>query len=276
MSNTANKVVLITGASAGIGKTTARQLLTEGYTVYGAARRVEKMSDLKEEGINVIKMDVTDDITMVKDVNLIIKEQGRIDVLINNAGYGSYGAIEDVELSEAKRQFEVNVFGLARLTQLVLPHMRKNNFGKIVNISSVGGKMYVPMGGWYNSTKFAVEGLSDCLRYEAKQFGIDVIVIEPGGINSEWSDITIDNLLKMSGDTSYSDLAQKVANLLKTSYENPKTSDPQVIADTISKALKSKNPKTRYAAGHMAKTILFFRKIFSVKRFDKMLASRLK
>ena len=130
------KVVLITGASSGIGKSTAKQLLKEGHTVYGAARRVEKMTDLKNEGAHIIALDVADDSSMVAAVNQIINEQGGIDVLVNNAGYGSYGAIEDVEISEAKRQFEVNIFGLARLTQLVLPYMRKNRSGKIINISS--------------------------------------------------------------------------------------------------------------------------------------------
>lgn len=270
------KVVLITGASSGIGKATAKQLLSEGMIVYGVARRIEKMADLKAEGMNVLKMDVTVDLTMVEGVNRIIEEQGRIDILVNNAGYGSYGAIEDVPLSEAKRQFEVNVFGLARLIQLVLPNMRKNKFGKIINITSMGGKIYSPMGGWYHATKFALEGLSDCLRFETKPFGIDVIVIEPGVIKTEWGDIACSGLMKTSGDTSYSGIASKLVNLFKKSYNDPKASDPEVIARTISRAINAKNPKTRYAEGHNAKTFLFIRKILSDKMFDKVMAASLK
>jgi short-subunit dehydrogenase len=276
MKNANETVVLMTGASSGIGKATAKRLLQESYIVYGTARRVEKMADLKEMGAHILAMDVTDDAAIVDGVNHIAEENDGVDVLINNAGYGSYGAIEDVDMAEARRQFEVNVFGLAGLTQLVLPYMRQNKYGKIVNITSMGGKIYTPFGGWYHATKFAVEALSDCLRFETKQFGIDVIVIEPGGIKTEWSDIAIDSLLKTSGNTAYSNLAHKAANLMKSSYENPKISEPKVIADTILKAITSKNPKARYAEGYMAKTYLFFRRILSDRMFDRLLYSLLK
>ena len=234
------------------------------------------MADLKEMGAHVLAMDVTDDASMAAGVNHIVKEHGRVDVLINNAGYGSYGAIEDIAMAEAKRQFEVNVFGLARLIQLVLPYMRKNRYGKIVNITSMGGKIYTPLGGWYHATKFAAEALSDCLRLETKPFGIDVIVIEPGGIKTEWGDITGELLLKTSGKTAYADLAQKAAGLLRRSYEDPRISEPKVIADAILKAITARNPKTRYVAGYMAKTYLFFRRILPDKMFDKLLFSALK
>jgi len=265
------KVVFITGASSGIGEATAMLLHKEGCRVYAAARRIEKMEHLQAQGIRVIKMDVTHDDEMVAGVERIIKEQGKIDILVNNAGYGSYGAIEDVPLPEARRQFEVNIFGLARLAQLVLPHMRENHYGKIVNISSMGGKFCTPMGGWYHATKYALEGLSDCLRMETREFGIDVIIIEPGLIKSEWGDIAVDAMLKMSGRTAYSKLAQAEARMYKKSYADPKSSNPQVIAQVILKALTSKNPKTRYAAGYRAKTFLFFRKILSDKIFDKLM-----
>ena len=158
---TMNKVALVTGASSGIGKETARLLVQNGYTVYGAARRLEKMADLENEGVKLIAMDVTDEASMVSGVNEILQTENRIDLLVNNAGYGSFGALEDVPLSEAKYQFEVNIFGLARLTQLVLPTMRAQHSGRIINISSIGGSLGEPHGAWYHATKYALEGLSD-------------------------------------------------------------------------------------------------------------------
>src|SRR5512139_4283396 len=182
MTQTPPRVALVTGGSSGIGECTVRELLDAGFVVYAVARRVERMQALSEAGAHVFAMDVTDDDSMVAGVQRIIDEQGRIDVLVNNAGYGSYGAVEDVPIDEARRQFEVNVFGLARLTQLVTPHMRRRESGTIVNISSIGGKIYEPLGSWYHATKFAVEGLSDSLRVELKPHGIDVVIIEPGAI----------------------------------------------------------------------------------------------
>jgi len=269
-------VVLLTGASSGIGRATAQQLLDRGYVVYAAARRVEKMEDLEQVGAQILEMDVTDDASMVQGIERIAQQHGGVDVLINNAGYGSYGAIEDVDMAEAKRQFEVNVFGLARLTQLVLPHMRQNRFGKVVNITSMGGKIYTPLGGWYHATKFAVEALSDCLRVETKSFGIDVIVVEPGGIKTEWGGIAGEHLLKTSGKTTYADLAEKTARMFKDTYENPKVSEPEVIAETILNAITARRPKTRYVAGYMARTFLFLRRVLSDKMFDRLLLSSLK
>lgn len=179
------RTVLVTGASSGIGKATTLKLLSEGYRVYASARNLAKLESLAAKGAEILKLDVTQDHSMQSGVDRILQECGRLDILINNAGYGSYGALEDVAIDEAKYQFEVNVFGLGRLTQLVLPHMRRQSSGKIVNITSVGGKIYEPLGSWYHATKFAVEGLSDCLRLELKPFGIDVIIIEPGPIKTE-------------------------------------------------------------------------------------------
>jgi short-subunit dehydrogenase len=260
------KVVLITGASSGIGEASAVRLQKRGFIVYAAARRIDRMAKLKEKGINILKMDVTDDKSMKDGVDQIIKDQGKIHILVNNAGYGSYGALEDVPIAEAKYQFEVNIFGLARLIQLVLPYMRKNNYGKIVNISSIGGKIYEPLGSWYHATKFALEGLSDCLRLEVKNFGIDVIVVEPGGIRTEWGKIALDNLLKTSGNTDYKDLAQNGVNFFKAADKIG--SVPDVIAKVIEKSIMAGKPKTRYAAGAGAGIILFLRKILSDKAFD--------
>jgi short-subunit dehydrogenase len=272
-----NQVVLITGASAGMGKETAKSLLQAGYIVYGAARRVDKMSDLKSLGAKIIAMDVTDEASMVRGVQEIIHAEGRIDILINNAGFGSYGAIEDVSISDAKYQLDVNLFGLARLTQLVLPHMRKQHSGKIVNVTSIGGKMATPLGGWYHASKFAVEGLSDSLRLEVKPFGIDVIVIEPGGIKTEWADIAMDNLKRVSGNTAYKQLTNVVTDMAaKLTEKTDKNADPSVIAELIQKVIRLKHPKARYARGYMAGIVLFMKRWLSDAMFDKMIMSQLK
>jgi NAD(P)-dependent dehydrogenase (short-subunit alcohol dehydrogenase family) len=264
-----SKVVLVTGASSGIGLETARLLAQKGYTVYGAARRIERMSELKAAGVNLLAIDVTDDASMVKGVNDILQKENRIDVLVNNAGYGSYGALEDVPISEGRYQFEVNIFGLARLTQLVLPHMRKQGWGRIINISSIGGRIGEPHGAWYHATKFAVEGLSDSLRMELKEFGIDVVVIQPGAIVTQWATIATENMLKTSGNTAYKALVQKHAKMFSTADKNG--SPPIVIARTIAKAVEARRPRTRYAAGAMAKPILFARKILSDRMFDRVM-----
>jgi len=268
------RIALVTGASSGIGKETAKLLAQKGFTVYGAARRVEKMTELKDAGVKLLTMDVTDEDSMVKGVNEILRNENRIDILVNNAGYGSFGALEDVPITEAKYQFEVNIFGLARLTQLVLPTMRKQHSGKIINISSIGGKLGEPHGVWYHATKYAVEGLSDSLRMELKQFGINVVIIEPGAIITEWNSIARENLLKVSGNSDYKILANKHANMLEKFDKNG--SKPIVVAKTIVKAALAKRPKTRYATGGGAKVILFFRRILSDKMFDTVFLSLMK
>lgn len=267
------KVVLITGASAGMGKETAVLLHKAGYAVYGAARRLDKMNDIRAMGVRVLNMDVTDEESMVKGVDTIIREEGRIDVLINNAGFGSHGAVEDVPLSDARYQLEVNVLGTARLTQLVLPFMHRQHSGKIVNISSIGGKFALPLGGWYHASKFALEALSDSLRSEVRPFGIDVIVIEPGGVKSEWSDIAAENLVKNSGHSIYKNMATKLAELVKT--QGHRAAEPIVIARLIQKAIESRKPKTRYSGGLMAKPLLFLRRILSDRMMDRLFMSQL-
>jgi short-subunit dehydrogenase len=268
------KVILITGASSGMGKEFARDLHKDGHIVYGAARRVDKMDDLKKQGVNILPLDVTDDAAMVKSIETIIKKEGRIDVLINNAGFGSYGAIEDVPIADAKYQLDVNVFGAARLIQLVIPYMRKEHFGRIINISSIGGKLALPLGGWYHASKFALEALSDSLRNEVEQFGIDVVVIEPGGVKSEWAGIAHDNLKKISGQGVYKKLVDAFARGLGQADKG--SPEPIVIVDLVRKAIEAKKPKTRYAAGFMAKPALFMRWLLPDRMFDKMMMSRFK
>ncbi len=268
------KTVLITGASAGIGKVTAIYLAQNGYNVYGAARRTEKMDELKNFGIKPVALDVTKDESVTSCVNQILEEAGSVDILVNNAGFGSYGAVEDVSMADARYQFEVNVFGAMRIAQLVLPKMRENRYGKIVNISSVGGKNAFPLGGWYHASKFALEALSDSMRNEVRQFGIDVIVIEPGGIKSEWGNIAFDSLLKVSGNTAYKVLAAKTHKAFTKQMHN--IPEPIVIAKVIKKGIEAENPETRYAAGHMASTVLLMGKILPDKLLDKLIMSQLK
>jgi NAD(P)-dependent dehydrogenase (short-subunit alcohol dehydrogenase family) len=268
------KIVLITGASSGMGKETALLLAQNGYIVYGAARRVDKMSGLQQAGITTLAMDVTNEESMVDGINQIIAKEGKIDILINNAGFGSYGAVEDVAITDARYQLEVNLFGAARLIQLVLPYMRQQCWGKIVNISSIGGKIATPFGGWYHASKFALEGLSDSMRNEVRPFGIDIILIEPGGIKTEWGSIAFDNLIKNSSNSAYKEPVTKFANSFKD--VNDKTPEPIIIARLIKKSIEAAKPKARYSAGYMAKPALIGRKLLSDRIFDKMMMSQIK
>lgn len=263
------KIVLITGASSGIGQACVRKFLDIGFVVYAAARRVEKMSYMEELGVRLINLDLTNDNSMINCINEIYKKEDRIDVLVNNAGYGSYGALEDVNIQEAKHQYEVNVFGLARMIQLVLPIMRKNKTGKIINISSIGGKIHIPLGSWYHSSKYAVEGLSDCLRTELKEFDIDVILIQPGIIKTEWLDICINKLKSTTGNGPYRIASEKQIKSMQEVYDN-NFSKPEVVADTIIKSVTARKPKTRYAVGKMA-YLLTVRKFVSDRLFDKLI-----
>ncbi|MFG1820282.1 oxidoreductase [Kribbella sp. NPDC049174] len=262
------KIALVTGASSGIGEATARKLHGLGFTVYGAARRVDRMEKLAADGIRPLAMDVTDEDSMQSGIERILAESGRIDVLVNNAGYGSYGALEEVPLSEARYQFEVNVFGAARLIQLVLPGMRAQRSGRIVNISSMGGKIYTPLGGWYHGTKFALEALSDCLRLEVKPFGIDVVVIEPGGIRTEWGGIAADNLRKVSAAGPYANQAEAMAKSMDSEMADRRSSPPTVIADAIAKAVTARRPRTRYLVGFAAKPLVTLRRLLPDRAFD--------
>lgn len=264
------KVALVTGASSGIGYQTALDLKEAGLIVYGAARRTDKLEGLKQQGIKTIELDVTDDESMTNCVADIIKAEGRVDVLVNNAGYGSYGAIEDVPMEEARRQIEVNIFGLARMTQLVLPSMRKNKFGRIINVSSMGGKIYTSFGGWYHATKHAVEGFSDCLRLEVESFGIDVVIIEPGGIKTNWGMIASENLKKTSAKGAYKTAANQAADNMKTMYSGNGLSSPKVISKAITNASTVKKPKTRYLIGYGAKPFVFLRRLLSDRMFDRI------
>jgi NAD(P)-dependent dehydrogenase (short-subunit alcohol dehydrogenase family) len=267
------RVALVTGASAGIGKCIVRRLLRDGWTVYGGARRVRNMADIQSEGASVLALDVTDDASMSAAVQSILQTEGRIDALVNNAGYGSYGAIEDVPIAEARRQFEVNVFGAARLAQLVLPGMRAAGAGRIVNISSMGGRIWMPIGGWYHATKHALEVLSDALRVETRPFGIDVVVIQPGAIESEWSAIAADNLRRTSGNSVYREVIEPMARVLEH-YD--KAASPEVVAAAVSRALNSPRPRRRYATPLDAKVLIFLRWLLPDALFERLLKAALR
>ncbi|MCB9081995.1 MAG: oxidoreductase [Lewinellaceae bacterium] len=270
------QVVLVTGASSGIGKEVARQLLQDGHTVYVAARRIDQMEDLRALGAHPLKMDITIDADIVAVVKTIEENHGGVEVLVNNAGYAIYGAMEDTEIADARRQFEVNLFGLARLTQLVLPYMRSKKQGRIINVSSMGGKIYTPLGSWYHATKHALEGWSDCLRLELAPFGIDVVIIEPGAIQSEFGDVMLQPMMARSGNSPYQHLARAVDRSVRNTYEKGDSSPAAVIARVISQAVKARRPKTRYAAGKYAKPLLFVRRYFSDRFFDWVVSTQIK
>jgi short-subunit dehydrogenase len=265
------KVALVTGASSGIGDQTAQQLREKGFEVYGVARRVERMADLAERGVHIFAMDVTDDGSMVEGVRRVVDEQGHIDVLVNNAGYGSYGAVEDVSIDEARRQFEVNVFGLARLTQLVIPHMRAQGSGRIINISSIGGKFYEPLGAWYHATKFAVEGFSDSLRMELKPFGIDVVIIEPAAIVTEWSTIARDKLVEASRGGAYEDRAERIRATMERGDTGMAATQPDVVARKIVHAATTRHPRARYPVGRGGGSLLFARLVLPDRAMDAVI-----
>ncbi len=268
------KVILITGASSGMGKESAKVLIQQGHTVYTVARRIDQMQDLKSIGGHPIQMDVTVESDIQHVVDTIIQQEGKIDVLWNNAGYGLYGSVEDIPVVEARQQFEVNLFGLAAITQKVLPFMRKANAGTIINTSSMGGKMYTPMGAWYHASKHALEGFSDCLRLELKQFNINVVILEPGIIVTEFGEVMLKNISKFSSKGAYASLTNKLVTATKKMYESGQGSKTTVISKTISKIVNELKPKTRYRVGMWAKPMVWLRIYLGDKIFDKIVMSQ--
>lgn len=264
------KVALVTGASSGIGEATVKTLLAAGYTVFAAARRQERMRELERQGAILLALDLTDDASIVRAAEQVLSTQGRIDVLVNNAGYGSYGAVEDVPMDEARRQFEVNVFGLARLSQLLTPIMRQQRSGTILNVTSIGGKFGEPLGGWYHATKFAVEGLSDCMRMELARFGIHVVVVEPGAIRTEWGGIALESALRYSGSTAYAELAREKAAFFGNA-DSGLGADPSVVAKGILRILRARRPRTRYAIGGGAPIFLALVRLLPDRALDRLM-----
>jgi len=268
MQKTQDPVAIVTGASSGIGKSVARKLLKKGYRVHAAARRTDAMDDLTTLGARVHYLDLTKPASIEAFVASVLAEGDRIDVLVNNAGYGSYGAVEEIPMADARAQMDVNVFGLAHVIQLVLPSMRRRRTGRILNVSSIGGKIWSPLGAWYHASKFAVEGFSDCLRNELRPFGIDVVLIEPAGTVTEWTAVALDNARKVSGSGPYATILDGAAAMF-TSEQGQQSADD--CAGVVVHAATVAKPKARYATSPAAHIILFLRWILSDAAFDGLL-----
>lgn len=268
----AKQVAIITGISSGMGRAAAIMFNERGWIVYGGARRVERLQDLADMGIKVQALDVTDPDSNKALVARVLDEQGRIDALINNAGYGEYGPLEEVSIAKAKQQFEVNLFGLADITQLVLPVMRAQKSGRIVNNSSIGGRLYAPLGGWYHASKHALEAYSDVLRLEVKRFGIQVSVIEPGGTKTEWGEIANENGMANTDKSSpYYGLVQAFAKAT-TEGSNFPLAMPEKIAELMWHAVTDKKAKTRYLPGAFEKLSAFMARKLPTRMFDAIIS----
>jgi NAD(P)-dependent dehydrogenase (short-subunit alcohol dehydrogenase family) len=244
-----SKAVLITGCSTGIGRATAQQLAKDGWKVYATARRLESIEDLTADGCETLALDVTDEASMEAAVDAVIAAEGAVGVLINNAGYSQSGAVESIPMEIVRRQFDTNVFGLVRMCQLCLPGMREQHWGKVVNIGSMGGKMTFPGGGFYHATKYAVEAISDAMRFELRGFGVDVILIEPGLITTNFADAVNTGLEGQTDTGPYAHFNAKVGKLTTDAYSGPMAKlggGPESVAGTIAGALKSSRPRARY------------------------------
>jgi short-subunit dehydrogenase len=246
--------------------------------VYATARKLEAIADLASHGCKVLALDVCDDSSIRAGVEAVEKAEGAVGVLINNAGYGQEGTVEEVRMEEVRRQFETNVFGLIRLTQLVLPGMRNQGWGKIVNLSSMGGKLTLPGGGFYHATKHAVEALSDALRFEVKGFGVDVIVIEPGPIKTRFGDTAIDRLPAAAASQSpYAAFNLTLAQKIREAYEGPMAmmaAGPEAVARVIEKAISTRRPRTRYPVTAAARVLMGLRRWLPDRVFDAFLRTQ--
>ncbi|MBW2279908.1 MAG: SDR family NAD(P)-dependent oxidoreductase [Deltaproteobacteria bacterium] len=271
---------LITGCSTGIGRATAERLVRSGYTVYASARRLESIKDLEASGCRLLELDVCLEESIRRAVGTVEAECGAVSVLVNNAGYGSEGPVEEIGMDEIRRQFETNVFGLLRATQLVLPGMRRQGHGKIVNMSSMGGRLTLPGGGIYHATKYAVEAISDALRFEVRDFGIDVIVIEPGAIQSEFGRSAIERVERVANpDPAYDDFREVLKREIRGAYEGPLAvlaGEPDDVARAIERALRARRPRARYPVTLGARLLMGARRWLGDRGFDAFLRTRFK
>lgn len=257
---TDSRVALVTGASSGIGEAAAVALAGAGWTVVGAARRLERLEPLRAKGVTPHVVDVSDDESMVTLVDDVVAEHGRIDVLVNNAGYSVFGAVEDVPVEVARRQLEVNVLGLSRMSQLVLPHMRAAGAGRIINIASVAGHVSEPLGGWYHASKYAVEALSDAMRMELAPHGVRVSIIEPGAIRTEFGDIAADSLAEYSGSGAYAAQARRMARAHERMF-GADAAEVDVVVDAIVHAATARRPRSRYQVPASARAMVAATKV---------------
>jgi NAD(P)-dependent dehydrogenase (short-subunit alcohol dehydrogenase family) len=273
-----SKTVLITGCSTGIGRSTAEHLAARGWTVWATARRPESIRDLATRGCKTLALDVCDEASMRAAVETIERTDGAIGVLVNNAGYGQEGAFEETPMAEVRRQFETNVFGLVRLTQLVLPGMRRQRWGRIVNLSSMGGRLTLPGGAFYHATKYAVEALSDALRFEVRPFGIRVVVIEPGPIKTRFGDTAIAAVERVAtAGSPYAEFNRVLAQRIKEAYEGPMgrlAAGPEAVARVIEKAITVEEPRTRYVVTFAARFMMGLRRWLPDRAFDGVLRTQ--
>jgi NAD(P)-dependent dehydrogenase (short-subunit alcohol dehydrogenase family) len=262
--------VLVTGCSSGIGKATARRLLEAGHSVYATARRPETLTELEAAGARPLALDVTDEESMTAAVRTVEAEHGAVGTLVNNAGYGVYGPVEEVPISEARREFETNVFGMGRLIQLVLPGMRAARHGRIVNVSSMGGRFVYPTGGWYHASKYAVEALSDALRMEVAPFGVTVAIVEPGLIRTEFESMASSGLAE-GASGPYARLRRSSDEVMRQAYRSRAGAPPQVVADAIVKAVEARRPRTRYVVTPAAKAQVQLRRLGGDRLWDAVM-----
>lgn len=257
-----SKAVIISGCSSGIGKAAAERLAARGTTVYATARRLESIEALAEKGCKLLALDVTNEASMVAAVQAVEAAEGGVGALVNNAGYGLEGAIEEAPIDAIRREFETNVFGLIRMTQLVLPGMRRQHAGRIVNVGSMGGRLTFPGGGIYHASKYAVEAISDALRFEVRGFGVKVSLIEPGFIRTEWGNTATASLASLSAEnpnSPYAGFNAAVAQSVASAYEGPLarlSRGPEAVAAAIEKAITARRPRTRYAVAPSASLLI--------------------
>jgi NAD(P)-dependent dehydrogenase (short-subunit alcohol dehydrogenase family) len=270
-----SKAVLITGCSSGIGWATAECLADVGWRVYATARKVEAIAPLEERGCVTLPLDVTDEDSMRSAVDEVQRREGAVGVLVNNAGYSQSGAVESVPMEKVRRQFETNVFGLARMCQLVLPGMRRQGYGRIVNVSSMGGKLTFPGAGYYHATKHAVEALSDALRFEVDGFGVKVSVIEPGLIKTGFAQAAVGSMDGSDGEDPYAGFDEGVARATSQNYERGPISmlsgGPEEVAEAIEQAISARSPKSRYTVTPSARVFLGLRHLLPDRAWDLVL-----
>jgi NAD(P)-dependent dehydrogenase (short-subunit alcohol dehydrogenase family) len=274
MADRVSKAILITGCSTGIGRTAALRLASRGHNVYASARKLSAISDLAVAGCKTLELDVCDEASMRAAVGQIEAAEGAVGALVNNAGYGQGGAIEEVSMEAARQQFETNVFGLLRLTQLVLPGMRRQRWGRVVNVSSMGGKLVFPGLGVYHATKFAVEAMSDALRFEVRGFGIRVSVIEPGAIRTQFEETSAASMGAAEGGEAspYSDFYASMEKRTRGTYAGPMAAGPEIVARAIEHAVTSSRPRSRYPLTAGARLLLTTRRMLPDGGWDALMA----